>query len=363
MTHAHADHATPGHDIMFGSCASVPFLQQRLGRKQRLQGLIWGEGYRFGGVTVSLHPAGHVAGSAQIRVDDGQEVWVVTGDYKRDPDPSCEPFEIVPCDVLITEATFALPVYRWPSGAEVAQQVLSWWRNSAERPSILFGYAFGKTQRLLAELARIPEARTLAQERGVYLHGAATALTQCYRDAGYDLLPTEPAHIKKSSSTNDSFKNEALTNKSCKNDFNGSLILAPPSAHRSPWMKRFHNPQTAFASGWMLVRGARRRRGYERGFVISDHADWPSLIQTVHDSGAQRVLVTHGHDDSFARYLRETYNLDATSLSELGSTAGPWSDDEAYHDVTEIKQDPEQQREQRKDQKQEQHSLTSKESV
>jgi putative mRNA 3-end processing factor len=238
-----------------------------------------------------------VAGSAQIRVDDGNEVWVVTGDFKRDPDPSCEPFEVVPCDVLITEATFGLPVYRWPSGRVVAEDLLDWWASAPDRASLCFAYAFGKTQRLLAELARLPEAQALAEQRGIYLHGAATALTTAYREAGYDLLPTRSIADAPSA------------------DFAGALVLAPPSAHRSPWMRRFTAPQTAFASGWMQIRGARRRRGYERGFVLSDHADWNGLVRTADDSGAKRVLVTHGQESALARYLDGRNGVQARPLS------------------------------------------------
>jgi putative mRNA 3-end processing factor len=233
-----------------------------------------------------------VLGSAQIRLEAGGESWLVSGDYKRCADPSCAPFEPVRADVFITEATFGLPIYRWRPGAEVATEILQWWRSAPERPSLLFAYAFGKAQRLLAELA------TLGVADEILLHGAVEALMDPYREAGVPLPPTRPL--------SEVPRGESLA---------GRLVIAPPSAHRSPWMKRLKLPQTAFVSGWMAVRGARRRRGYERGFVLSDHADWPGLLRTVRESGAQQVYVTHGNSDGLARYLREVEGISAEPLA------------------------------------------------
>jgi putative mRNA 3-end processing factor len=240
---------------------------------------------------VSFHSAGHVLGSAQIRLEAGGESWLVSGDYKRCADPSCAPFEPVQADVFITEATFGLPIYRWQSGAAVAGEILRWWQAAPQRPSILFAYAFGKAQRLLAELAAI------GIQDEILLHGAVETLMPAYREAGVRLPPTLPASAIP--------RGESLA---------GRLVIAPPSAHRSVWMKRFKLPQTAFVSGWMAVRGARRRRGYERGFVLSDHADWPGLIQSVRQSGAGQVYVTHGNSDGLARYLREVEGISAEPL-------------------------------------------------
>jgi putative mRNA 3-end processing factor len=234
-----------------------------------------------------------VLGSAQVRVEHKGEVWVASGDYKRDADPSCEPFEVVECDRFITEATFGLPIYRWDSGEVTAQNIHQWWQSDLTRPSILFCYSFGKSQRVLAELAKF-------SDRTVYLHGAVHTLTEIYRDVGVKMLPTIPV-----SQMEKSYK------------FEGDLIIAPPSGHRSSWMKRFKRPQTAFASGWMAVRGARRRRGYERGFVLSDHADWPGLINTIQQTKATKVYVTHGQNDVLSRYLNEEMGIDASPLKTL----------------------------------------------
>ena len=269
-------------------------LRQRLGQTIRLHPVHYGEPVWLGQCKVSFHSAGHVLGSAQIRLEHADTVWVVTGDYKRDPDPSCTPFEPVPCNVLITEATFGMPIYRWQSGAAVAKDILKWWRGDSDHASILFCYAFGKAQRLMAEL------HAIGVRDEVLLHGAVETITRHYREAGIEMTPSLPV--------SEIPKKESLA---------GRLILAPPSVHRSSWMRRFRSPQTGFASGWMAVRGARRRRGYERGFVLSDHADWPGLIRTIRESGARKVYVTHGQSEVLAKYLREVEAIDAEPLDTL----------------------------------------------
>ena len=294
ITHAHADHARSGCGEYWAIGRSAAVLRQRLGQQINLHDVNYGDEHRIGDARVSFHSAGHVLGSAQIRLQAGGETWLVSGDYKRDSDPSCDPFSVVSTDVLISEATFGLPIYRWPAGQQVAADLLRWWREAPERASLLFCYAFGKAQRLLAELHQLGVRDT------VLLHGAMVPITQAYRDEGIAMVPTEPVS---------SLPRNA--------DLSGRLVLAPPSAHRSPWMKRFKAPQTGFASGWMAVRGARRRRGYERGFVLSDHADWPGLLQTVRDSKAQMVYVTHGQSDVLARYLREMEGINAEPLETL----------------------------------------------
>jgi putative mRNA 3-end processing factor len=295
ITHGHADHARPGSSRYIATHLSGGILRQRLGHEIALQGVEYGEKLKLGDTWVSFHPAGHVLGSAQIRIEHRDQVWVVSGDYKRGTDPSCTPFEVVPCDVFITEATFGLPIYNWSPGADTAQQIYHWWQGEEgrDRPSLLFCYAFGKAQRVLSELAQL-------SDRPVYLHGSVQILTDIYRQAEVPMIPTVPVSDLPRS-----------------HKFKGDLILAPPSAHRSSWMKRFASPQTAFASGWMTVRGARRRRGYERGFVLSDHADWQGLITTVRETGASTVYVTHGQTDVVSRYLRETFDLDAMPLETL----------------------------------------------
>ncbi|MEJ2514854.1 MAG: ligase-associated DNA damage response exonuclease [Gammaproteobacteria bacterium] len=292
ITHAHADHARRGSDSYLASETCLPLLRARLGADVPAEALAWGETVRLGDTRVSLHPAGHILGSSQVRIEHGGETWVVTGDFKRAPDPTCEPFEVVACDTLVTEATFALPVYRWPEPGQVAAAIFRWWEASrAEaRPSVLFCYALGKAQRVLAELARFTD-------RPVYAHGAVMPLVELYREAGVAMLPVHPVDLKRR-----------------RGDWGGELVIAPPSAAGSPWMRRFAGASTGFCSGWMRVRGARRRRGYDRGFVLSDHADWPALVATVVDTGASRVLTTHGQDSALVRYLNESLDVEAESL-------------------------------------------------
>lgn len=293
ITHAHADHAYSGHQNYYATEISEGILRRRLGKDIRLNSLRYGNRVQLGKTWVSLHSAGHVLGSAQVRVEHKGEVWVASGDYKRDKDPSCEPFEVVECDAFITEATFGLPIYHWDSGELTAEQIYQWWQSDADRPSLLFCYAFGKSQRVLAELTKFTD-------RTVYLHGAVHNLTEIYREVGINMVPTVPV-----SQMEKSYK------------FTGDLVIAPPSGHRSSWMKRFKRPQTAFASGWMAVRGNRRRRGYERGFVLSDHADWPGLIKTVEQTKAKKIYVTHGQNDVLSRYLNEKMDVEASPLDTL----------------------------------------------
>lgn len=295
ITHGHADHARPGSRHYVTSSTGVPVLRHRLGRDQAISGLAYRTPVRCGEVWVSLHPAGHILGSVQIRVERSGKVWVFTGDFKRDTDPTCEPFEVVPCDVLITEATFALPVYRWPPVTDVVADIYDWWQRNAEngRPSVLFTYALGKAQRILAGLLR-------HTEQTVWLHGAMVPLTDIYRGAGIAMVPTIPA--------SESGRSAPPGN---------ALVLAPPSAAGTPWMRRFRRASTGLASGWMQIRGNRRRRGYDRGFVLSDHADWPGLLRTFKETGAKHIYTTHGRSEELVAYLNGMPGPSASALETL----------------------------------------------
>jgi putative mRNA 3-end processing factor len=293
ISHGHADHARSGSAVYIAARSSVPLLRQRLGSNQDIRGYDYGQVLRLHAARVSFHPAGHVLGSAQVRIEVDGEVWVVSGDYKREADPTCEPFEVVPCDTFITEATFALPIYRWRPSAEIAADIAAWWNNNRQqgKPSVLFAYALGKAQRVLATL-------TEYTDRPVFVHGAVAAITELYRRAGIAMLPTHS--VGDARTTRQVF-------------YAGQLIIVPPGSYGSPWMRRFGSYRTGCCSGWMAVRGNRRRSGYERGFVLSDHADWSDLLHTVAETGARRVLVTHGHAEPLIRYLSEQ-GLEATAL-------------------------------------------------
>ena len=283
ITHAHGDHARWGCRSYLGSVEGGRVLRTRLGPDAVIRTVEFAEPVSINGVRVSLHPAGHILGSAQVRVEHRGEVWVVSGDYKTEPDPTCTAFEPVRCDTFITESTFGLPIYRWAPQSAVFEEIRAWWsaNRDAGRASVLYAYALGKAQRLLAGLLD-------ADIGGIYTHGAVERLNADYRAGGIALPAT-------------TYAGSLPRN----HDWSGSLIVAPPSAAGSTWLRRFGNVSSAFASGWMRIRGARRRRALDRGFVLSDHVDWPSLLGAIAATGAQRVLVTHGYRMPVVRWLEE----------------------------------------------------------
>jgi putative mRNA 3-end processing factor len=282
ITHAHSDHARWGSKGYLTASSGAALLRARLASEASIESVEYGETRNIGGVTVSFHPAGHVLGSSQIRVEHGGEVWVVSGDYKTTPDRTCAPFEPLRCHTFITESTFGLPIYRWVPQAEVFSQIDAWWREnqSAGRASILFAYSLGKAQRLIAGVD--PSIGP------VFCHGAVQKLNEVYRESGIPLPPTQP--------TGEAEKGY---------DWSRALIVAPPSCNGTPWMRKFGPVSTAFASGWMRLRGARRRESLDRGFVLSDHADWPGLLGAIDATGAGQVLVTHGYRAPLVRWLEE----------------------------------------------------------
>lgn len=286
ITHAHADHARRGHGAYLAHAAGAGVLRQRLG-DIRLQPLAYGEAVDIGGVRVSLHPAGHVLGSAQVRLARRGQVWVASGDYfvsghAGDHNPTCTPFEPVRCHCFITESTFGLPVYRWRPQREVLAQVNEWWRRNAEagRSSLLLAYSFGKAQRLLAGVD--------ASIGPLVVHDSVAAINDAYRAEGVAL----PATLR-------------LAEVGDKAVLKQALVIAPPGAAGGAWTKALGEGGDAFASGWMQLRGARRRQGVDRGFVLSDHADWPGLQQAIAATGAARVIVTHGYEAVMVRWLQQ----------------------------------------------------------
>lgn len=282
ITHAHADHARSGSDRYLCAAPGLHVLRTRIGNASRIETLRYGEAVSINGVSVSLHPAGHVLGSAQVRMAHRGIRWVVTGDYKLQADPTCQAFESVACDVLVTESTFGLPVYRWPDPEAVAAEINAWWRANAAagRTSVLLAYALGKAQRLAALLDP-----TVGP---IYAHGAVMKMVEQYRASGVRLPPIDrvPPQGRRVGGGR-------------------GMVLTPPSVAGSSWLNRFGETAVAAASGWMLLRGVRRRRGLPRGFVISDHVDYPGLLTAVAAAQARRVLVTHGFSDVVARLLRE----------------------------------------------------------
>lgn len=295
VTHAHGDHAYWGHQRYIASPETVVLLQHRLGKDRPLQPLAYGEKLRLGDCWVSLHPAGHILGASQVRIETANSVTVVSGDYKRAADGTCRPFEPVECDIFVTESTFALPIYHWAASEIIRDQMITWWHENASQghPSIIFAYSLGKAQRIMNLLAE-------QQGKTIYLHGAVQALASVYKDLGVNMIPFAPVSEQARRAT-----------------YRQDLILAPPSAMGSPWMKRFPSARTAFASGWMEVRGTRRRKALDKGFVLSDHADWTGLISTIQETKAKIILTTHGNTATLAHYLRDSLGLDARELQGL----------------------------------------------
>jgi putative mRNA 3-end processing factor len=289
VTHAHGDHIAWGCRAYLTSAAGLGILRRRLDPGARIRGAPYGAAVDVNGVRVSLHPAGHILGSAQVRVEHGGEVWVVSGDYKTDPDPTCTPFETVRCHTFVTECTFGLPVYRWRQTSAVFDDIHAWWRGNqaAGKASLLYGYALGKAQRLIAGL-----------DPGlgpILTHGAVERMTEAYREAGIALPPT--THVAASD----------------RGAWKRAIVIAPPSVDGSTWARRFGAQSTAFASGWMAIRGTRRRRAVDRGFAVSDHVDWPSLLAAIDATRADRIWATHGYTGVLVRWLQER-GMDAQAV-------------------------------------------------
>ena len=281
-THAHSDHARSGSRHYLTAEPGRGVLQERLSKSAHIQAMPYGESVTRNGVSISLHPAGHILGSAQVRVEFGGEVWVVSGDYKVEPDATCTPFEPVRCHTFITESTFGLPIFRWRPQSEVFEEINAWWKSnqSVGRTSVLFAYSLGKAQRLLVGVD--------AALGPIFVHGSVEKLLPCFAAVGVKLPATEPVHA------------ESI----CAAAGRG-LIIAPSSVAGTPWLQQFGEINTAFASGWMLLRGMRRRQSLDRGFVMSDHADWNGLVSAIRATGAERILVTHGYTEPMVRWLRE----------------------------------------------------------
>jgi putative mRNA 3-end processing factor len=307
ITHAHSDHARSGSRHYLTAAPGVGLVRARVGEGADVEGIEYAEARDMNGVRVSLHPAGHCLGSSQVRLQRDGEVWVVSGDYKTQREPTCEAFEPLRCDTFITECTFGLPVFRWPPHETVMSDLNAWWAENAETgvSSIIFAYALGKAQRVLAGLD--PSIGP------IFAHGAVRRLVERYREAGVDLPEPrrpEPDAVREA-------------NGRC-------LVLAPPSALTSTWLRRFGELSTGFVSGWMQLRGTRRRRNVDRGFVLSDHVDWDGLHGAIRATGAQHIIVTHGFTDATARFLTENgFETEIFRTRFEGESLEPSAEDDA----------------------------------
>jgi putative mRNA 3-end processing factor len=304
ITHAHADHARWGMHHYLAHDDSELILKYRLGASISLETLPYNKKIRKNGVTISLHPAGHIPGSAQVRIEYKGEIVVVSGDYKIEADGLSTPFEPVRCHQFISECTFGLPVYQWDSQASVFQAIDCWWNNNAShgRTSVIFAYSLGKAQRILKHLN--------PQNGPIFLHGAIWNSNQALSANGI-ILPYA----------------EKVAETIPKQHYENAMILAPPSAAGAPWLKKFSPYRTAACSGWMNIRGARRRRAMDAGFVLSDHADWNGLNTAIAATEAEEVVLTHGFTIPFARYLSEKgLNAKVLETHFVGETADALDD-------------------------------------
>ena len=283
ITHGHSDHARAGHGAVLATAETISVMRVRLGDEcaGRLEAMPLGERRRIGEVTVSLHPAGHILGSAQVRLEHRGRVAVVSGDYKRRADPTCRPFEVVACDLFVTEATFGLPVFRHEPDAREIGRVISTVAANPDRTLVIGAYGLGKCQRVIRLL------RDAGYDRPIHLHGAQRAMCELYTQLGIDLGPLELV----------------ATAGAAGRSLAGEIVLAPPSALKDRWSRRLAEPITAFASGWMRVRARARQRGVELPLVISDHVDWPELVATISEVGAEEIWVTHGREEALVRQV------------------------------------------------------------
>lgn len=281
ITHAHSDHARSGSGSYLCHIHTKPLLELRLG-DHYYQSLEWNEAVFIDGVKVSLHPAGHIIGSSQIRIEYNGEVWVISGDYKLEDDGLSGVFEPVECHTFISESTFGLPIYHWKPQQQIFESVINWIAKNKEngKTSILIAYSLGKAQRLLHGLKETTEP--------IFVHGAIWNTQQALMNAGWKLPQVQ-----------------RLTPETPKELYKGGIVIAPPGAEGSPWMKRFYPYAVGVCSGWMQVRGNSRRRNADAGFALSDHADWESLLKAVKATKAEKVFVTHGFQAAFSRYLQE----------------------------------------------------------
>ncbi|MFC5627145.1 ligase-associated DNA damage response exonuclease [Algoriphagus winogradskyi] len=280
ITHGHSDHARFGHKNYLTHHSNIPIIRHRLG-EINVRGIEWNEPFHINGVTFSLHPAGHIIGSSQVRVEHKGEVWVFTGDYKTEDDGVCTPYEPIKCNTMITECTFGLPAFKWKPQADVFEEINEWWQSNKDegKTSVLFGYTLGKAQRILMHLD--PSIGK------IFTHGAVENMTEILRPQ----LNMPETHL--------------ITRETSPKEILGNVVIAPPSAHGTPWMRKMVPFETGTCSGWMAFRGARARRATDKGFVLSDHCDWQGLLQSIKESEATRVICTHGYTDIFSKYLRE----------------------------------------------------------
>ena len=290
ITHAHFDHVSIGCETYICSSETGLILKGRLGDDITIKTYNYEEEFLLNGIKISLHPSGHILGSSQVKFQVAGETWLITGDFKREKDETCAPFKRLETDVLICESTFGLPIFNWDNNQEIGDDISNWINSSRESSSILFCYTLGKAQRLLSKLKN-------SNIKEIYCHKSISKINSIYRRIGINIIDTK---IFEKNSKNESKE--------------GSLFLLPPSLNNKRFLKRFDKYQTAFASGWMSIRALRKRSGFDKGFILSDHADWNALVKTIKESKATKVFLNHGDGENLAKFLNETENIDIEEL-------------------------------------------------
>ena len=286
ITHAHFDHFTFGCEEYISTKETAILLKERVGDNIKIKTFEYGEEFKINGIKISFHPSGHILGSSQIKFIFAEEKWLISGDFKLQKDETCKQYEIVKTDYLISESTFGLPIFKWDEPKKTASDITKWVNSSQEKTSILFCYSLGKAQRILNEISKTNFINN------IYTHSSIYRMNNCYKKLGIDIIETKKLEQTKNNS-----------------DLKGSLILLPPALNKSSYLKNFKDSQTGFASGWMSIRALRKRSGYDKGFSISDHADWIAILKTIKESKAKNVFFHHGDSEALNKYLKEKNSI------------------------------------------------------
>ena len=286
ITHAHMDHFTYGCDEYISTYETAAIIKERIGKEINIKTYDYEKEFKINGIKISFHPSGHILGSSQIKFSFAEEIWLITGDFKRQKDETCKEYEIVKTDYLISESTFGLPIFKWDEPQKTALDITKWINSSQEKTSILFCYSLGKAQRLLNEISKTKF------KNNIYTHNSIYKMNKCYEKLGIEIIDTKKFDMNKN-----------------RENLKGSLILLPPALIKNSSLKNFKDIQTGFASGWMSIRALRKRSGYEKGFPISDHADWNDILNTIKDSQAKNVFFNHGDSEALNRYLKENSSI------------------------------------------------------
>tara|TARA_Y100001933_G_scaffold154439_1_gene152747 strand:+ start:909 stop:1898 length:990 start_codon:yes stop_codon:yes gene_type:complete len=293
ITHAHSDHFTNGCREYICSIETGFLLRKRFGNNINLKTIDYDKNFLINGINFSIHPSGHILGSSQVKIIAGSEIWLITSDLKRQKDKTCKSYEKIKTDYLICESTFGLPIFNWESSDKIINEITKWVNNAEDSTSILFCYSLGKAQRLLSELNN-------QDFKNIYVHKSINKMNTIYKKLGIELAEAKI------------FDNDLEIN-----NLENSLLLLPPLLNNKNFLKKFKNVQTSFASGWMSIKALKRRSGFDKGFTISDHADWNGLIKTIKESEAKRVFLNHGDGESLANFLRDKENLNIKQLNKV----------------------------------------------